>query len=84
MILKFFFIKNGFLVIEILFLENDFWRHQNFEFFDHVVKHGKQHRFGALYKIWISGIPLAPKFDKDHEKLISKSTSASKITSDSL
>ena len=38
-------VQNIFLALEILFFGNDFWRHQNCESFDHVVKHGERHRF---------------------------------------
>ena len=40
--------------------------------------------FELFMKIEIPKIALASKFNQDHEKLISKSTSASKLMSDSL
>ena len=77
-------IEHNFLVCEIYFLETIFDAMQFSGISIMALNHVKDIVFELCTKFGFQENSLAPKFDDDHEKLISKSTSASKITSDSL
>ena len=77
--------KNRILANEIAFFGNDFLGHQNFQncYFE-LSSMVKDIVFGQFVEFRFQKISLTPKFHQNHEKLSSKSTSASKIMLDSV